>query len=323
MKFSYFRLPAIAVAAVLVLATGCSSRPRPATAGLEKANLVVDAFPSVDTAGLYIAKMDGLFAAQGLHVTIKFTPESQEAVNAQTSGRADISSADYVTYIDNEVTGRADLRIIAEASFLRANVLVLMIKGGSPIESVAGLKGKTISLAAPGDIGSLLVDSLLEENGVSPHQVTFKTGIALPAVGQYLAGGTVDAAPMPEPFTSSGEEHYGLEPLADLDQSATQGFPIQGYAVTRAWAREYPHTLTAFVRALEQGQRIADTNQIAIEAAMHTFLGIPDQIAAVMALPNFPLSVSPARLQRVVDAMIGFGLLPRKDQSFRVSSMVG
>jgi hypothetical protein len=47
------------------------------------------------------------------------------------------------------------------------------------------------------------------------------------------------------------------------------------------------------------------------------------QTAAVMALPDFPLSVDPVRLQRVVDAMSAFGLLPAKDHSFRVSTMTG
>jgi NitT/TauT family transport system substrate-binding protein len=323
MKFRVSRLPAFAVAALLVLVTGCSSRPGTAASGLEKTNLVVDAFPTIDTAGLYIAQMKGLFAQQGLHVTIKFTSTSQQAVSAQVAGQADITSADYVTYIDNEVTGRARLRIIAEASFLEPHVLSLMVSPHSRVETVAELKGKSISLAAPNDIGALLVDSLLEENGISPHQVTFKTGIALPATGKALDRGTVDAAPVPEPFLSSSEEEFGDEQLADLDQGATESFPIQGYAVTKAWAQKNPHTLRTFVRALEQGQQIADTNRASIEAAMNTYLGIPYQTSAIMALPDFPLSVDPARLQRVVDAMTEFGLLPAKDRSFKVSTMVG
>jgi hypothetical protein len=56
---------------------------------------------------------------------------------------------------------------------------------------------------------------------------------------------------------------------------------------------------------------------------MNNFLGIPYQTAAIMALPDFPLSVDPVRLQRVVDAMSAFGLLPAKDRSFRVSTMTG
>jgi hypothetical protein len=45
--------------------------------------------------------------------------------------------------------------------------------------------------------------------------------------------------------------------------------------------------------------------------------------AAVMALPEFPLSVDSTQLQRVVDDMVQFGFVPASDASFLVSSMVG
>jgi hypothetical protein len=45
--------------------------------------------------------------------------------------------------------------------------------------------------------------------------------------------------------------------------------------------------------------------------------------SALLALPSFPLSLSTVRLQRVADAMLQFGLRPRKDASFKMSSMAG
>ncbi len=44
--------------------------------------------------------------------------------------------------------------------------------------------------------------------------------------------------------------------------------------------------------------------------------------AALITLPDLPLSVDPVRLQWV-DAMVEFGLLPRKYASFKITSMVG
>lgn len=51
--------------AVTMLAAGCSSGGSGGGArlNLEKANIVVDAFPAIDSAGLYIAQAQGLFAA--------------------------------------------------------------------------------------------------------------------------------------------------------------------------------------------------------------------------------------------------------------------
>lgn len=45
--------------------------------------------------------------------------------------------------------------------------------------------------------------------------------------------------------------------------------------------------------------------------------------AALISLPGYPLSIDPVRLQRVPDAMVLFGLLPKKDASFRMTSMIG
>ena len=319
----------VSAVAIAMLAAGCSSGSGVAAPKLklEKTSIVVDAFPAIDSAGLYIAKMDGLFTAQGLHVTIVPAngppPSTQTLINGQVQGTYDITAGDYVTYIENELRGKAKLRIIAEASFLRPNVLALLVKGGSSINEIGQLKGRTVSVNAPDDIGTLLVDSLLVEHGIAPKLVKFNNEVAFPNVAQTLESNEVSAAFSPEPFVSLDEEGDGIVELADLDQGSTQDFPVQGYAVTQAWADKYPNTLKAFTTALSQGQEIADTNRAAVEKAVHTYLGVPATAAAFISLPTFPLGVDAVRLQRVVSAMVRFGLLPEQDSSFKISSMIG
>src|SRR6266568_3853685 len=288
-------------AAVTMLAAGCSggSGGGAAQLKLEKTNIVVNAFPAIDSAGLYIAQDQGLF---------------------------DITAGDYVTYIEDQPGAgapKADLRIIAESSFLQPNVLTLLVKGGSPISQVNQLRGRTVSVNAPNDIGTLLIDSLLISHGLTPRQVHFAANVPFPAVVQTLTAknSPVVASFAPEPFVSGGEAAVGLEELADLDQGATQDFPIQGYAVTADWAKKYPNTLKAFTTALSQGQEIADTDRAATEAAIEKYLQVPKQSAAFISLPAFPLGIDAVRLQRVVSAMSRFGLLP-KNISFKITSMV-
>ena len=321
--------------AVTMLAAGCSSggsgggSPR---LKLEKTDIVVNAFPAIDSAGLYIAQDEGLFAAQGLHVKIVPVPtngpppSTQSLVNGQVKGDFDITAGDYVTYIEDQLgfgAPKADLRIIAESSFLQPNVLTLLVKGGSPISQVSQLKGKVVSVNAPNDIGTLLVDSLLVSHGLTPRQVHFNNAVPFPAVVQTLMApkSPVAASFAPEPFVSGGEAAKGLEELADLDQGATQDFPIQGYTVTAKWAKQYPNTLKAFTIALSQGQEIADTDRAAVEKVLAKYLHIDAQSAAFISLPAFPLGVDAVRLQRVVSSMKRFGLLP-KNTSFQVTSMI-
>ncbi len=319
--------------AVTMLAAGCSGgsgggapRFKP-----EKTNIVVNAFPAIDSAGLYIAQDEGLFAAQGLHVKIVPVPNgrppsTQDLVDGQEHGQWDITAGDYVTYIEDQLGAgapKADLRIIAESSFLQPNVLTLLVKGGSPISQVSQLKGKVVSVNAPNDIGTLLIDSLLVSHGLKPQQVHFANTVPFPAVVQTLMAkdSPVVASFAPEPFVSGGEAAVGLEELADLDQGATQDFPIQGYAVTAEWAKKYPNTLKAFTTALSQGQEIADTDRAAVENVLQKYLHIDKQSAAFISLPAFPLGVDAVRLQRVVSSMKRFGLLP-KNTNFQVTSMI-
>jgi len=191
---------------------------------LEKTDIVVNAFPAIDSAGLYIAQDQGLFAAQGLHVTIVPVPKNgpppstQDLVNGQEKGKYDITAGDYVTYIEDQLgfgAPKADLRIIAESSFLQPNVLTLLVKGGSPISQVSQLKGKVVSVNAPNDIGTLLVDSLLVSHGLTPRQVHFNNTVAFPAVVPTLTApdSPVVASFAPEPFVSGGEAAKGLEEL--------------------------------------------------------------------------------------------------------------
>jgi NitT/TauT family transport system substrate-binding protein len=320
--------------AIVTVAAGCSSGSGGSSDAapalhLEKTSIVVGAFPAIDSAGLYIAQMDGLFAAQGLHVTIapvqtNSPPSTQDLIDGQIAEKYDITAGDYVTYIENEaLLGTAYLRIIAEASFLQPNVQVLLIKGTSPIKSISQLKDKTISVNAPGDIGTLLVDSLLVEHGIQPDQVSLNSYVPFPDVERMLKSNAISASFVTEPFVSLDEESGGVEELADLDQGSTVDFPIEGYAVTEEWAEKYPNTLKAFVRALSEGQEIASTNRSAVEKAIERYLGIPAETAAAISLPAFPTGVDPVRLQRLISAMVRFGLLPPELSLFPITTMLG
>jgi NitT/TauT family transport system substrate-binding protein len=313
---------AVGLLSIAVVAAACSGCSRAAAPSPEKPDITVCDFPTIDSAGLFIAKMEGYFQQQGLTVTVRYEPFSQQAVIDQETGKCDISSADYVTYVDDEVLHGANLRIIAEASILQPHQIGLLASPKYSAGTISDLAGKTIAVAQRGDIATLLVDSLLTENGVPQGSVAFKPGIPLNTAPAVLRAGRVAAAPIPEPFLTDGELSYGLTELADMDQGDTANFPIQGLAVTAGWARQNPRTLRAFTTALGEGQKNADTDRGLVEKAIENFLGIKPETAALIALPSYPLGVDAKRLQRVPDAMVRFGLLPGKDTNFNIGSMI-
>jgi NitT/TauT family transport system substrate-binding protein len=219
------------------------------------------------------------------------------------------------------------LEVVSEGSVMQQGAQTLFVMPKSHITQLSQLKGKLIGVNAPANIDYLLGVSVLKENGIDPNDVKFPNGkdkasaqyndggaIPFPDMAADLAAGDMSAAVMPEPFASIAEQQYGATPLADLNQGATNDFPIEGYVVTKAWAAANPNTLKRFLAALSAGQEIADTDRSAVEKAFEELSSapngqVPPQIAAVMSLDTYPIGIDQTRLQRVADVMYQFGLL--------------
>jgi len=196
----------------------------------------------------------------------------------------------------------------------------------SKIKTLTELKGHVLGINAPLNINYLLAASVLTQNGIKLTQVHFPSRpIPFPEMAAELAAGKIDAAAMPEPFATAAEQQYGAVELADLNQGATEQFPIQGYVVTKSWAQQNPGPLRAFITALAQGQELADTSRSSVEQAMEALSGpqngkIPPLVASVMAVNIYPTAIDNVRIQRVADVMYQFGLLR---QRFNVTPMIG
>ena len=314
----------------VICGAGCTSSSSgtstPGVPGLERTDLTVGAVPVADEAGLYIAQDEGLFAAEGLHVTIDSIVSSADATEGQNDGKFDITAGNSVSYIQEQVARQSDLEIVAEGSLMQPGNQALYTLPGSRIAEEADLKGARIGVNVPNNIGTLLISVMLREYGVSPGQVHF-VQMPFPAMGQALQRHAIDAAWLPEPFGSADAASMGLAELCDLNQGATLGFPVGWYVVTKAWAKKYPRTLAAFLDALRQGQQIADSQRTAVEQAMEKLpspYAVPPVIASVMSLETYPLNVAPdidrSRVQRVANEMYQFQML---QQPFQVSSMLG
>jgi NitT/TauT family transport system substrate-binding protein len=314
----------------LVLAAGCSTGGGTAAAQESDvhATLTVGVVPALDSAGFFIAYYQGLFKAQGLNIIPKFVTSSETAIAAQVKGTYQITGGNYVSYIQAQQDGEANLDIFAEGSVMEPGAQDLYTMPDSPIRSLADLKGRTVAINAPNNILYLLAASVLTEHNIPVKDVHFVTKYPLPQIPTELSAGAVNAAVLPEPFASIAQEQYGAVPLADLNQGATTNFPVEGYVATKQWAKQHPATLTAFYRALEEGQQIADTNRAAVEKAMEDLpspLGLTPAAAALMSVDEYPVSSGPVgtvdkvRLQRVVNVMqqfLGF------DPSFNIDSML-
>lgn len=305
---------AVLIIAVAALASGgCGSRPAPAglSSSGEKADLTIAAVPTASSAGLYVAQQDGFFRQAGLNVKIVSISAGADVTTGLLNGSLDVVNGAYAGFIEAQLHGAGTYHVLADGYAGAPNVDEIVVMPKSGITTPQQLTGKTIAVNALNSVAQLLVSSALASQGVSPSKVHF-VAMPFPAMPSALKAHRIDAAYLPEPYLSQAEEQVGGEPLLDVNQGATQDFPINGYVATVRWCQRYPKTAAAVAKALDAGQAIADTNRPVVEKALTKYTTISKGIAAIMALGEFPATVDAVHLQRVPDLMQSFGQLGKR-----------
>jgi NitT/TauT family transport system substrate-binding protein len=329
-KFAYSGSAAAAMVAVAALA-GCSPGATAAADGQAKATVItVDSVPASEEAGLYVAAYEGFFAQQGLTVKIKSITGGEAGIPDLQSGKADLVAGNYVSFILAQMAGKfdgkpANLRIIAAGSELQPGSEALYVMPHSKFKTVASLgqHHARVGLNTPNDVGDVMVGVLLEDVGYTLKNVrqVIPSG-GFPALLKMLPAGQVDAIWLPEPLGTIAEQDLGAVPLADFDQGSMQNSPFTGYMGTAQWVRTHPGAVAAFLRALDEGQEIADTDREAVESAMEKYTGIPALVADNMSIDSYPLAMDLPELQRVPDAMFQYGLTPGAKSAYQIINMI-
>ena len=302
---------------------------------LETHAITVEAVPTADEVGLYVAADRGYFQQEGLTVTIKPTGGGELAIPDLRSGATDLVAGNYVSFVQAEVTHEADLRMIADGSLMQPGNQAIYVMPGSKIKTVADLAKHhaTIGVNTLHNVGSVLIGGLLRDNGYSLNNVTLVPGAGANPFGDLLsklASHKIDAAWLPEPFATIAEENLGAVELADFDQGSLQNFPIGVYIGTKTWVTSHPNTVAAFLHALQEGQEVADTSRSEVENVLVKYTLVPNgmsqgeaaQIASLLTLDSYPLAMDVPTMQRVSDAMFEFGLEPGYTQPYNMLNMI-
>jgi NitT/TauT family transport system substrate-binding protein len=313
---------------VAILA-GCSGDSSTSvSAPPEVSSIVIDAVPTADAAGLYIAYDDGFFAKQGLTVKIVPIDGGEYGMGDLQKGTVQLVEGNYVSFILAQIAGTfaapdptnpaltlpakpIDMRIIADSSQMQPGNQGLYVLPKSPYKTMADLARDhaTIGINSPNNIAQVLLGSLFAAQDLQLKSIKQVVQPAFPLMPSYLADHKIDAAWLPEPFGTEAEEQYGAVELADFDQGSLLNFPIGAIVGSAQWVQSHPNTIAAFLRAYDEGQQIADTNRSAVEQALVRQTGVSQLVAANMTLDSYPLAMDVPVMQRVPDAMYQFGVL--------------
>jgi NitT/TauT family transport system substrate-binding protein len=283
-----------------------------ASAKPEKTHITVGTLPIADAADLFIAINKGYFHRAGLTVTPEIIQATSQTTPDLVSGRMDFSLLNYVSTMEIEQNSNIRFKYVAPGTVAAANVSEILVPKGSPIASLADLKGKKIgSPQTTGAIGNLAVEATLKAHGVDPRDVTF-VATPFPDEQTALARHQVDAVWATEPFVTVIKKTLGAHALADTMAGTMSGFLVGGWGTLQGYAQKYPGTVAAFQRAMAQAQQVAASDHGLVVQTVPTYTSTKAGIAAVMSFDTFPTVLTTTQLQNAAQVMLQYGFLHTK-----------
>jgi NitT/TauT family transport system substrate-binding protein len=179
---------------LILAAAGLAMLAMPASAQT-KVNIGISGWTGF--APLTLAKEAGIFAKNGLDVTIKKIPQASRHL-AIASGDIQCAATTVETWIVWNANGVATTQLFQLDKSYGADGLV--VRGN--INSIKDLKGKTVAASAPGTAPYFLLAWFLKKNGLSLKDVTVVNMEPGPAAQAFIAGNN-DAAATYEPYLSA------------------------------------------------------------------------------------------------------------------------
>lgn len=187
----------------------------------------------------------------------------------------------------------------------------IVVAQGSPIRSVADLKGRKIALNKGSNVHYLLVKAL-EKAGVKYADVQT---VFLPPADARAAfeRGAVDAWVIWDPFLAAAERQIGARVLADGRGLVANH---QFYLAARPYADKRPQVIQAIVNELAKLDRWAEANPKEVAALLGPQIGLDVGVAEI-AGSRFAYGIQPisaavaAEQQKIADVFFELKLIPR------------
>jgi NitT/TauT family transport system substrate-binding protein len=204
-------------------------------------------------APITLAKEAGIFAKNGLDVTIKKIPPSSRHL-AIASGDIQCAATTIETWITWNAAGVATTILFQVDKSYGADGLVVR----NNIASIKDLKGKTVAASSPGTSPNFLVAWFLKKNGLSIKDVTVVTMEPGPAAQAFLAGQN-DAASTYEPYLSAVRN----KPETGKIIATTLDYPMimDGFGCTPKFIADNEAAVKAIVKSYYEALDMIKTDQ--------------------------------------------------------------
>ncbi len=167
-------------------------------------------------APLTLAKEAGIFAKNGLNVTIKKIPQASRHL-AIASGDVQCAATTVETWVVWNANGVATTQLFQLDKSYGADGMAVR----SNIGSIKDIKGKTVAASAPGTSPYFVLSWMLKKNGLTTKDITIVNMEPGPAAQAFIAGQN-DVAMTYEPYLSA----VRAKPEAGKIIATTLDYPV-------------------------------------------------------------------------------------------------
>lgn len=165
--------------------------------------------------------------------------------------------------------------------------MIQLISSDPTIVSIEDLRGKPLSIPAPGSSPDVIGRYLLKKKGVSP-EITYGSS---PEIAKLLIAGKIQNAILPEPLASSvlfKGSNTAMHKVSDLREEwlkahpDTRGIPQVGICCTIEYYESRPQEIGAFISSLRESVDWTNNNyeEAALIGKEKISLAIPENVIA-------------------------------------------
>lgn len=303
---------------LLVSLTACSTSKQAPETDTKKPLQALNfgAIGSVELIPIILADEKGYFEKEGIDVNIQSFKSAKDRDAAFQSGNLDGIICDEVAIclyqnagLDVKITGATD------GNFM------LVANPASGIKTISEMKGKSVAISEKTCIEYTL-DTLLEKNSLGPKDVQKSMVPAIPTRLEMLRTDKVNAALLPEPFSTLAIKDGGIL----LGSANEAGIYTSVTAFTGESINSKSAEIKAFFKAYNQAVDYINNTPVAdYEDIIIKTVGYPEDMKGRIELPKFKKNILPedTGIKSVIDWTTKNNLLKKELSPKDVTSSIG
>jgi len=258
----------------------------------EKVVFMIDWLPAGDKAVPYLGVQAGLFAAEGLDVTIQSGRGSSDVVTKLGTGAADMGTGGLAALLQARAESPVPVKAIMSVYTIQPDALFTTPNSG--ISGIKDVVGKTIATATFSS-SNVVWPLLLKTNGVDENKVDLlkaDPGALAPMLASGKVAATINwvtvAPAFERPLAEAGKK-------LKLVMWSNYGFDGYGLSVfaSEKMLKERPETVRKFMRAYVKATAMAIADPLAAAKAVHAMAPEVDvDVARDQFAASIPLMVN-------------------------------